>query len=47
MTKVITGKGKSQVGKMDVIVAESHLDARIKSCILMSIFVPKLQIEYE
>ena len=42
IAKVI-GKGKSQVGKMDAIVTDSHLDTRLKTCILMNIIVPKLE----
>ena len=37
------GKGKSQVGKMDGILAAPHLDTRIKICILMNVIVPKLE----
>ena len=37
------GKGKSQVGKMDAILTDPHLDTRIKICILMNVIVPKLE----
>ena len=37
------GKGKSQVGKMDAILTDLRLDARIKICILMNGIVPKLE----
>ena len=39
----VTGKGKSQVGKMDVILTDPHLDTRIKICILMNVIGPKLE----
>ena len=42
----VTGEGKThtyQVGKMDVILTDSHLDTRIKRCILMNVIVPKLE----
>ena len=42
IAKVI-GKGKSQVGKMDAILTDSHLDTRIKLCILINVVVPKLE----
>ena len=42
IAKVI-GKGKSQVGKTDAILADPHLDTRIKICVLMSVIVPKLE----
>ena len=42
MAKVI-GKGKSQVGKMDVILTDPHLDTRITICILINVIVPKLE----
>ena len=41
IAKVI-GKGKSHVGKMNAIVADSHLDTRIKRCILIRVMAPKL-----
>ena len=37
------GKGKAHVGKMDAILTDSHLDTRIKRCILMNVIVPKLE----
>ena len=39
----VTGKGKSQVGKMDAILTDSHLDPRIEICILISVIVPTLE----
>ena len=39
IAKVI-GKGKAHVGKMDAILTDSHLDTRIKRCILMNVIVP-------
>ena len=44
----VAGKGKPHVGKMDAIITTaSHLDTRIKTCILMSAIVPKLEYEGE
>ena len=40
IAKVI-GKGKSQVGKMDAILTDPHLDTRITICILIHVIVPK------
>ena len=37
------GKGKARVGKMDAILTDSHLDTRIKRCILINVIVPKLE----
>ena len=37
------GKGKAHVGKADAILTDSHLDTRIKLCILMNVNVPKLE----
>ena len=37
------GKGKSQVGKMDAIITDSHVDTRIKICILINVIAPKLE----
>ena len=37
------GKGKSDVGKIDAILTDSHVDTRIKICILMNMVVPLLQ----
>ena len=31
----VVGKGKSQVGKMDAILTDPHLDTRIKICIIL------------
>ena len=42
INKVIE-KGKVQIGKMDVIVRESHLDTRIKRCFLMNVILQKLE----
>ena len=42
IAKVI-GKGKAHVGKMDAILTDSHLDSRIKRCILINVIVPKLE----
>ena len=42
IAKVI-GKGKAHVGKMDAILTDSHLDTRIKRCILIHVIVPKLE----
>ena len=36
------GKGEAHVGKMDAILTHSHLDTRIKRCILIDVIVPKL-----
>ena len=36
------GKSKAHVGKMDAILTDSHLDARIKRCVLINV-VPKLE----
>ena len=46
IAKVI-GKVKTHVGKMDAILTDSHLDARIKVCILMNVIVPKLEYAAE
>ena len=42
MNKVIA-KGKAAVGRMDVILRDSHLDTRSKRCILMNVVVPMLE----
>ena len=42
IAKVI-GNGKARKGKMDTILTDSHLDTRIKRCILMNVIVPKLE----
>ena len=42
MAKVIE-KGKSQVGKMDAILTDSHLDSKIKRCNLINVIVQKLE----
>ena len=36
-------KGEAHVGKMDAILTDSHLDTRIKGCILINVIVPKLE----
>ena len=43
----VTGKGKSQVGEMDAILSDAHLDTRTKTCIWMNMFVPKLEYARE
>ena len=40
MAKVIR-KGKSHVGKIEVILTDSHLGSTIERCILMDAIVPK------
>ena len=44
-TAKVMGKGKSQVGKMDAILTDSHLDtiSEIEICILINVSVPKLE----
>ena len=37
-------KGKAHVGKMDAILPDSHLDTRIKICVLMNLVVPQLYL---
>ena len=39
----VMGKGESQVGKMDAMLTDPHLDTRIKICILMNVVIPKLE----
>ena len=39
----VTGKGKSQVGKMDAILTDSHLDTRILKYIMNNVIVPTLE----
>ena len=39
----LIGKGKAQIGKMDEILTDPHLDTRIKRCILLNVIVPKLE----
>ena len=41
------GKGTSQVGRMDAILTDPHLDTRIKICIPMIVIVPKLEYAAE
>ena len=41
------GKGKAHVGKMDAILTDSHLDTRIKRCVLMNVIGPKLEYSGE
>ena len=38
------GKGNAHVGKMDAILTDLHLDARISTCILMNVIVPKSRV---
>ena len=38
-----TGKGKSQVGKMDATLTDLHLDTRSNRCILVNVIVTKLE----
>ena len=35
------GKGKAHAGKMDAMLTDSHLDTRIKRCIVINAVVPK------
>ena len=42
IAKVI-GKGEAYVCNMDAILTDSHLDTRIKRCILTNVIVPKLE----
>ena len=37
----MVGKGNSHVGKMDVILTDSHIDARIKKCVPMNVIASK------
>ena len=39
----VIGKGQSQVGTMDAILTDPHLDTRIKIYILTNVIVPKLE----
>ncbi|CAB1099601.1 unnamed protein product [Ectocarpus sp. CCAP 1310/34] len=39
----LIGKGKAQIGKMDEILTDPHLDTRIKRCVLLNVIVPKLE----
>ena len=36
-------KGKAQVGKMDAILTDSHLDTTNKICILINVIAPKVE----
>ena len=40
-------KGKTEVGRMDMILRDSRLDTRIKRCILLNVIVPKLEYSGE
>ena len=40
-------KGKTQIGKMDAILTDSHLDTRIKKCILINVIIPRLEYARE
>ena len=42
INKVIQ-KAKAEVGRMDVILRDSHLDTSIKRYILLNVMVPKLE----
>ena len=42
IAKVI-GNGEAHGGKMGAILTDSHLDTRIRRCILMNVIVPKLE----
>ena len=42
INKVIQ-KGKAEVGKIDVILRDSHLDTRVKRCIVWNLIAPKLE----
>ena len=37
------GKGKVHVGKVDAVVADSHLDTKTKKYIQMTVIAPKLE----
>ena len=39
----VVGQGKAHVGKMDEILTDSHLDTRIKRCIMINVIVRKLE----
>ncbi|MEP5446747.1 hypothetical protein, partial [Ekhidna sp.] len=39
----VRGRGKSRVDKMDAILTDSHLDTRIKICIMMKVIMPNLE----
>ena len=39
----ILGKGKTHVGEMDAILTDSHLDTRVKRCVLMNVIVPNIE----
>ena len=41
------GKGKAHVGEMDVILTDSHLDTRIRRCIMINVILPKLEYSGE
>ena len=43
----VTGKGKSQVRKMNAILSDAHLDTRTRTCIWMNMLVPKLKYARE
>ena len=44
-TAKVIGNGEAHVvvGKMEAILTDSHLDTRIKICILINVIVPKLE----
>ena len=39
----VIGTGKIHVGEMDAILTDSHLETRIKRCILIALIAPKLE----
>ena len=43
-TAKVIGKGKAHLGKMDAILTDSHLDARIKTRILINVIVTKTRL---
>ena len=41
--RLLIRNSKAHAGKMDAIPTDSHLDSRIKRCILLNVAVPKLE----
>ena len=39
----VTGKGKSQIGKLDMILTDPHIDTRNIIGIMINVIVPKLE----
>ena len=35
------GKDKSRLGKMDIVLSDTHLDTRMTLCILINVIVPR------